>query len=184
MNNNDNNRTNVLIAEYKKMRDEIRSYWTQYYSLTFGLAMTGIASAFYLAYSSHGFIFLLLPMLIVAWLAAITIIRANIRHISNYISKVEAAINGDVMYYETRYAHNLWRSTMFIVLHILVIFPLGFVHFYSFLKAINYMSQECYHYLWVYSYWALFVTSTLIVIKLFLKVPKMVSTGVYDVNKF
>jgi len=101
----------ALLEEYKEMRNEIRSAYGQFFSLFFGIIMTGIFVTFYKAFEDE-YLFLTVPYLIAAWLCICNIIRLNIQHIAKYICSVEYGIkqltNGSTFTYKTEYAKKLW----------------------------------------------------------------------------
>jgi hypothetical protein len=185
-------KSDVLIAEYKEMRDEIRAAWTQYYSLLVGIGLTGIASSFYFAVSRcNEWLFIAVPILTVAWLALITTIRANIKHISNYIEKLEKSINSKVMFYETTYAKKLWRSWSFLCLHFLIILPLllgiqpySIYRGYFFLRKPEVLGWASgYSNIIANIFLSLISILTVLVVLLMIFLPIRVSRGSYDEEK-
>ena len=95
------------------MRTEIRNAYSQFFSIVFGVILTSILGTFYLAIEKH-FLFLVIPIMILAWLSIAIIIRLNIQHIAGYIIDIELKINsiagGRLMHYESNHVKKLWFS--------------------------------------------------------------------------
>ncbi len=191
---NEVGKNDALIAEYKEMRDEIRAAWTQYYSTLVGIGLTGIASILYLAFERKEWLFMTIPLLTVSYIAYITTIKANIKHISNYIEKLEKAIGSPkVMFYESKYAKKLWESAPFMWLHILIIIPLIAIQFYSIYRGCLFLVKCCINYterfflvkaILISTGYAIgMLTLTGLALYLLIFLPKKVSERVYDVEK-
>lgn len=174
----------TLIEEYKEMRNEIRAAYSQYFSILFGVILTGIGATFHLAFNNKC-LFLLIPVLICGWLAIITFITSNIQHISNYIKVLEKKVNEvcecDICFYETSHVKKLWYSRIFIFTGLIACIPIIIVHIISIYKGFEYLSS---HPIAVYKYipsmqnYIFLVFSgicTVITVCLFLKVPTSIT---------
>jgi hypothetical protein len=106
-------RLKILVEEYKEMRNEIRAAYGQYFSVVFGVILTGILITFYMAFENEP-LFLAIPLMISGWICVIILIRLNIQNIAKYIRRLESNINAIVgtnsLDYETNHAKALWFS--------------------------------------------------------------------------
>lgn len=109
-----NSQLTALIEEYKEMRNEIRSLYGQYFSIVFGVILTGIFVTSYNAFEGKEYLFPVIPPMIVGWFSLTIIMRVNVQHIARYIGNIEVNINNLIGYksfsYETTYAKKLWFS--------------------------------------------------------------------------
>lgn len=113
----------ILTTEYKEMRSEIRTAYSQYYSIVFGVMLTGVVGAFYLAFDKT-VLFLAIPIMILSWFSIALIMRLNIQHIAAYIATLEHKINQQAkvesLSYESDHVKKLWFSPW---IKILGLFP-------------------------------------------------------------
>ena len=82
----------VLLAEYSERRTEILSTYPQYFSILFGVIPTGILGTFYLAIEKP-YLYLTIPMMVLAWFSIALVTPLNIEHITAYIAGIETKIN-------------------------------------------------------------------------------------------
>ena len=141
--NKDNDlRLDAFIEEYKEMRNEIRASYGQFFSILFGIILTGIGAAFYHAFEKK-WLFLLIPFMIMAWINIVTFIRSNIQHISSYLVDIEKRLNKTIgfefFFYETKHAKKLWFSKLLLILASMVCIPLIMIYVISIDRAIQYL---------------------------------------------
>ncbi len=171
----------VLIEEYKEMRTEIRSSYNLYFSILFGVILTGVAAAYVFAFQNP-WVFLWIPFLICSWMCIVTYIRCNIQHISTYISNLEDKINvlcsTKHLYYESEHAAKLWFSRMFLTLGALTIAPLLVCYGISVYKGSIYLMEKkteiFYHNDVQWLFVLLSVLAILISVALLIKLPRWV----------
>jgi hypothetical protein len=143
-------RLQTLIEEYKEMRAEIRATYGQYFSILFGVILSGIAVSFHLAFSDdNGWLFLFIPFMLGSWFAILTMIRSNVQHISNYIKKKENEINEisdfDFLFYERQHVSRLWDRkllkilSLFKVIGFIVVIPVIGVLIVSVAEGVKYL---------------------------------------------
>jgi MFS family permease len=136
----------TLVEEYKEMRNEIRASYRIYFSILFGVILTGIAATYVAAFDDEQWLFLWVPFLICSWICIITFIRCNIQHISCYISNIERRINSlcndKILFYETEHAAKLWFSKIFVLLGTITIIPLIAGYGTSVYRGIQYLKVK------------------------------------------
>ncbi len=172
-----NDRLSVLMEEYKQMRNEIRTSYSLYFSVLFGVIFTGIIAAFLKA-PTNQWLYIVIPFLMNSWIGVVTFIRCNIQHISRYIIEIEKEINRLVkmngLLYETEHAPSLWFSKLFVALGAITAIPFIICYIYCLYKGYNWLSSAANDYFINDEYLFLLISVMfgLIIVYLFVEIPK------------